>query len=152
MNDADLDALIPGLIKKARDAREKAYCPYSNFKVGAALLCEDGSIFTGCNVENASYGLCMCAERVSIANAVSAGHRQFTALILVCDVPYFIGSCGMCRQVMAEFGFDWYLVMTTPGINNDWKKVTIKELLPYGFGPISLDDSKGQKENIQSNE
>jgi cytidine deaminase len=92
------------LVDAAWQVRESAYAPYSNFFVGAALLAEDGRIFTGCNVENISYGLTNCAERVAIGAAVAAGVRRFLAVAVVADTSVPISPCGACRQVLAEFG------------------------------------------------
>lgn len=92
------------LVKAAWQAREQAYAPYSKFPVGAALLAADGRIFIGCNVENLSYGLTQCAERVAIGAAVAAGARAFLAVAVVADTGVPISPCGACRQVLAEFG------------------------------------------------
>ncbi len=108
-------AAVPeALVKEALAVSEHAYAPYSGYRVGAALLCEDGSLFLGCNVENASYGLTICAERSALVGAVSAGHRQFVALAVVAsrgepDADEAIGvasMCGACRQFLREFGAD----------------------------------------------
>jgi cytidine deaminase len=95
----DWDALV----KAAREARERAYAPYSQFKVGAALLTADGTVFTGCNVENRSFGLCICGERTAVARAVASGHREFRALAVVTDTQPPAMPCGMCRETLSEF-------------------------------------------------
>lgn len=92
------------LIRSAWEARGKAYAPYSHFAVGAALLGSDGQVFQGCNVENLSFGLTICAERVAIASAVAAGIREFQAIAIVAETAVPVSPCGACRQVMAEFG------------------------------------------------
>ena len=91
------------LIQAAKQARENAHAPYSGFFVGAALLCADGSIFTGCNVENLSFGLTMCAERVAVGAAIAAGKKDFRCIAIVADSDEVISPCGACRQVLAEF-------------------------------------------------
>ena len=91
------------LIKRAIEAREKAYCPYSNFKVGAAVLFEDGNIYTGCNVENASFGATNCAERTAIFKGVSEGNKIIKEMALIGDTKNFTYPCGICRQVISEF-------------------------------------------------
>src|SRR5688572_5475496 len=104
-------ATARGLLERAREVRAHAYAPYSRFPVGAALLAVDGRVFTGCNVENASYGLANCAERVAIGKAVSEGARRFTAIAVVGpedDVP--CAPCGACRQVLYEFGHDMAVI------------------------------------------
>ena len=97
------DPTIQKIINKSKAARERAYCPYSKFAVGAALLCDDGEIIDGCNVENASYGLTICAERSAICRAVSQGQRKFKS-IAICALmkEQFVGPCGACRQVLSE--------------------------------------------------
>ncbi|WP_448535636.1 cytidine deaminase [Pseudothermotoga sp.] len=118
------------LIEKAIDAMSKAYAPYSNFKVGAALLTKSGRIFTGCNVENASFGLSICAERVAIFSAVAAGEVQFEKLVVVADTDSPVSPCGACRQVMSEFGdFDVLLVNT----KGEVVRTRVSELLPRAF-------------------
>ncbi|XP_070562046.1 cytidine deaminase-like isoform X2 [Ptychodera flava] len=94
---------INKLILDSQEAKEKAYCPYSKFRVGCALITEDGSVFTGCNVENASYGLAICAERTAIVKAISEGHHNIKALVISSDMKnQFIRPCGMCRQFIFE--------------------------------------------------
>ena len=100
------------LISAATAARLQAYAPYSNFQVGAALLAKDGRIFTGCNVENLSYGLTICAERNALFAAVTAGVREFDAIAIVADTREPVSPCGACRQVMAEFG-DFKIIAAT---------------------------------------
>jgi len=119
------------LIAEAKMAREKAYAPYSNFKVGAAVLTSDGKIFTGCNVENSSYGLSICAERIAMFNAVSSGYKEFTEIAVVTDSEPPSSPCGACRQVIFEFGDDIEVIMAN--LKGDTKKMTINELLKDGF-------------------
>lgn len=125
------------LISKAVGARERAYAPYSGFKVGAALLSRDGRIFTGCNVENASYGLTVCAERVALFKAVSEGAREFEAIAIACGKGP-CSPCGACRQVLFEFAPDLRVIMTDAE-GKEIKVAKLSELLPEGFGPGSLE-------------
>ncbi|MBT1247392.1 MULTISPECIES: cytidine deaminase [unclassified Thermosipho (in: thermotogales)] len=118
------------LIALAKDAMRRAYAPYSNFKVGAALLTKTGKVFTGSNVENASYGLTCCAERIAIFKAVSEGEKEFDTLVVVGDTEDPISPCGACRQVMAEFG-DFKVILV--GKNGAVKETTVGELLPDYF-------------------
>lgn len=125
------------LISEALEARKNSYAPYSHFAVGAALLAEDGSIFTGVNVENSSYPVGICAERAAFSAAVSSGKRKFTALALAGgkegSQPYdYCMPCGMCRQVMSEFCGDDFIVISARS-ENDCKTFKLKELLPYSF-------------------
>lgn len=124
------------LIKLARQAREKAYAPYSKFRVGAVLLADDGRVFTGCNVENASYGLSICAERNAIAKAVSEGARRFAALAVIGDTDSFCRPCGACRQVIAEFGPDIMVIMAND--QGEFEARPIRELLPADFSADEL--------------
>ena len=123
------------LIEGAREARERAYAPYSGFKVGAAALTKDGRVFGGCNVENAAYGLCNCAERTALFAAIAAGCRpgDFTHLAVVADTPGPVSPCGACRQVLAEFNPNMTVVYTTP---QGPVTTTVAELLPHSFGPL----------------
>lgn len=118
------------LLNAALEARLKAYAPYSKFLVGAAVLAACGKIYTGCNIENASYGLTVCAERNALFAAVGAGERDFTALCVVGDTEAPISPCGACRQVMAEFKVPRIILAN---LNGDVKEYTLEELLPYGF-------------------
>ena len=119
------------LVRAAKDAREKAHAPFSNFRVGAALLTETGEIFTGCNIENASYGLTMCAERVAIFKAVSEGKTKFIKLAVVGDTEDLTPPCGACRQIIWEFCADIPLVLVN--LKGKTEIVQMKELLPRAF-------------------
>jgi cytidine deaminase len=124
------------LILAAREAKQKAYAPYSKFKVGAALLANSGRVYTGCNVENASYGLTCCAERNAVFEAVGRGERHFNAIAIVSDSPEPTAPCGACRQVLNEFAPEMEVIMA--GAMGQVKKQKLKELLPNSFGPKSL--------------
>ncbi|GAB6136919.1 cytidine deaminase [Halanaerobaculum tunisiense] len=126
------------LIEEARQTRKNAYTPYSNFKVGAALLTSTGEIFTGCNVENSAYGLANCAERTAIFKAVSAGHQEFEALAVVADTDQPTSPCGSCRQVISEFGPDIKVIMANLAGDSITKEIS--ELLWGAFGAEDLDD------------
>jgi cytidine deaminase len=119
------------LLAEAWRAREAAYAPYSNFPVGAAVLTASGQIFSGANVENASYGLSICAERTAIFAAVNAGERRIQAIAVVTAAATATPPCGACRQVIWEFGRDaWVVAENRPGERRHW---TIRELLPNAF-------------------
>ena len=123
------------LISAARSAQARAYAPYSNFRVGAALESIDGEVFTGCNVENASYGLTICAERAAISAAVGAGARRFRRAVVVSDVDPPAAPCGACRQVLAEFGLDLPIEAVGSRRSISWR---LADLLPAAFGPEQL--------------
>ena len=123
------------LMDCAIKARENAYSPYSHFAVGAALLCEDGTLYEGCNIENASYGLTNCAERTAIFKAVSEGHTKFKALAVVADTEGPCAPCGACRQVMAEFKIPLIIMGNLMG---NIKIVTMEELLPFSFSECDV--------------
>lgn len=129
------------LMKIARKARQNAYAPYSHFAVGAALLTESDRVYTGCNIENASYGLTCCAERNAIFAAVGAGERRFKMLAVAADSPEPVAPCGACRQVIAEFGIP---LVVMSNLKEETKTMTAEELLPYGFGQESM-NNKGEK-------
>ncbi|SDF24355.1 cytidine deaminase [Sporolituus thermophilus] len=118
------------LIAAASKARELAYTPYSRFQVGAALLAKSGRLYLGCNIENASYGLTICAERTAIFKAISEGERDFAALAVIANTNEPVTPCGACRQVMAEFGINRVILCTT---NGQRREATLDELLPYAF-------------------
>ncbi|XP_067423598.1 cytidine deaminase [Emydura macquarii macquarii] len=143
LNDASSSASPVGaeqiqlLLHICKEAKKSAYCPYSNFPVGAALLTGDGKIFSGCNIENASYPLGVCAERTAIQKAVSEGYVNFRAMAIASNSEEdFIVPCGACRQVMREFGRDWDIYMTKP--DGTYVVRTLQELLPLSFGPEDL--------------
>lgn len=123
------------LVEAARTAQRQAHAPYSRYRVGAALEAEDGTVFTGCNVENASYGLGMCAERVAVGTAVTAGHRRFVRVVVVSDSDPPASPCGACRQVLAEFGLGAEVVSVGPERTLRW---TVAELLPDAFSADRL--------------
>jgi cytidine deaminase len=124
------ERLIQQLIQSARAEQKQAYAPYSHFTVGAAALGTDGNIYGGCNVENGSYGLSMCAERNALFAAVAAGCRTFQALVVAGDSPGFTMPCGACLQVMAEFSVPT-IILTNRA--NEYKLVSLHELLPHTF-------------------
>jgi len=127
--------LIKKLIKKALEAKKMAYVPYSNFHVGAALLANDGTIITGCNIESASYTPTICAERTAISKAVSEGYKEFVAICVVGDNPKTF-PCGVCRQTLREFSKDLDVIIAND--ENDYDIYTLNELLPHSFGPEDL--------------
>lgn len=115
---------------------ERAYVPYSHFPVGAALLCKDGTVFTGCNIENAAYGATVCAERTAIFKAVSEGHREFDTLVIAGRSDGYCVPCGTCRQVMMEFAPE--LTVICLNRRGESRKFALRELLPYGFDQSCL--------------
>lgn len=126
------------LFSKAMAAMQNAYAPYSNYSVGAALVAEDDSIYTGCNVENASYGLTNCAERTAIFKAVSEGKKSFKAIIIVNATSEMSKPCGACRQVMSEFMGPEVQVFLTDKDNN-YREYSFKEILPLAFSDKDMD-------------
>lgn len=125
------------LLELALDARKNAYVPYSGYAVGAALLAEDGRVFTGCNVENAAYGNTLCAERTALVKAVSEGCRKFTRLAVVGNSTDYCWPCGACRQMLYEFAPELEVLVARK--DHQFVKFPLRELLPHGFGPESLD-------------
>jgi len=124
------------LVAVARDARERAYAPYSRFLVGAALLNDDGGVTPGANVENASYGLGMCAERTAVFRAVSEGARAFEVVAVVGSNPQPAWPCGACRQVLWEFGPE--MIVVSEGLDGTREEYRLADLLPNAFGPADL--------------
>ena len=129
------------LINLAKKAMEKAYAPYSGYKVGAALLCADGTVYQGCNIENASFSPTICAERTAIFKAVYDGQRDFTAMAICGGKDGIITGqfppCGVCRQVMGEFCKDDFTVYLA-GPDDSYETLTLAQLLPHSFGPKDL--------------
>jgi cytidine deaminase len=126
------------LVAAAQQARKAAYAPYSRFKVGAALQGASGRVFTGCNVENASYPLCTCAERTAVVKAISEGEERFVAVAVVTATGAM--PCGACRQILSEFsGADGELRVIVADTAGHWQVFAIEELLPVGFGPQQLE-------------
>ena len=131
---------LPQLIEAARAARERAYVPYSRFQVGAALLTRDGRCFTGCNIENASYPLCNCAERTALLSALAQGVKpgDFAHVVVIGDTPDAISPCGACRQVMLELCDPDTPVLLT-NLKGAQRATTVGELLPFGFSGRDMD-------------
>lgn len=133
------------LVKEAFEARKNSYSPYSEFKVGAALLTKDGKVYRGCNIENSSYGATNCAERTAIFKAVSEGERHFTAIAIVGfkdgvtpGLEEYAYPCGVCRQVMREFVNPKEFRIIVASREDHFKSFTLEELLPCSFGPENL--------------
>lgn len=129
--------MMDELIEAARQAREYAYAPYSHFAVGAAVLGASGRIYSGCNIENASYGLTNCAERTAIFKAVSEGEKRLSVLAVVADTLRPVAPCGACRQVMAEFDVQKVILCNMSG---ERLEMTLNELLPAAFNQNNLGD------------
>lgn len=134
------------LIRLAIEAREFSWSPYSGYRVGAALLCKSGRVYTGCNIENAAYSPGNCAERTAVFKAVSEGEREFTAIAIVggkqaappLDMAY---PCGVCRQVLMEFCVPEEMHIIIASSEDSFTKQTLAQLLPHGFGPANLASS-----------
>lgn len=123
------------LVSAARAVQQQAYAPYSGYRVGAAVEADTGAVFAGCNVENASYGLTICAERAAVAAAVSAGVRRIRRAVVVTDSDPPAAPCGACRQVLSEFGADMTVEAVGPARTSRW---SLRDLLPAAFGPEQL--------------
>ncbi len=133
MSDADMHSLLA----LARAARGRAYVPYSHYPVGAALLCGSGKVYPGCNVENAAYPACICAERTAIAAAVAAGEREFVAMAVIADSERPVPPCGLCRQVLLELAPDMQVLLAN--LQGAERTTTPRELLPAGFVAADLE-------------
>ena len=121
------------LINAAAEAKERAYAPSSGFHVGAALLCKNGRVYTGCNIENAAFSPTNCAERTAVFKAVSEGEREFTAMAVISDSADYVTPCGVCRQVLAEFCPEDFKILSCRA-NGTYKIYTLAEILPDSFG------------------
>jgi cytidine deaminase len=128
----DIETVKEKLLHAAKKTKDNAYAPYSHFHVGAALLTTNGKLFSGCNVENTSYGLTICAERNAIFQMVAEGEHQIAQILIIGDTEEFLPPCGACRQVMAEFSNPETIVYMC-NKNGQYKKTTMAELIPYTF-------------------
>lgn len=127
------------LVKKAIEAKEFSYSPYSHFRVGAALLAKSGKIYTGCNIENAAYSPTNCAERTAVFKAVSEGEREFAAIAVAGDGEDYIAPCGVCRQVLSEFCEPEEFWVLMVGEGEKYRKMKLGELLPEAFSKKALE-------------
>jgi len=128
---------VTTLIEEAKLARQKAYVPYSKFQVGAALLTKDGKVYHGCNIENAAYSMCNCAERTAIFSALAQGDRNFKALAVIADTDRPVSPCGACRQVISEL-CPKEMMVTLTNLKGDTLEITVEDLLPGAFSPEDL--------------
>jgi cytidine deaminase len=128
------------LLQAAIEVRENAYAPYSRFKVGAAILADNGEIYTGCDVENASYGLSICAERAAVFHAVLHGCVSFRALAVVADLEEPVLPCGACRQILNEFSPSMWIIMGN--LKGKTRRMRVQELLPHAFSPAVLPEGE----------
>ena len=127
-----MDYEIKRLLKKAKQAKENSYAPYSNFNVGAAVIGKNGKIYSGSNVENSSYGLTICAERAAIFKMINDGEREISAILIIGDTEKFLPPCGACRQVISEFSTNETIVYMCNKYEK-FKKMTVEELIPLKF-------------------
>jgi cytidine deaminase len=144
------DESLQELLKTATEARLRSIAPFSNFLVGAAVKTADGKVYIGCNVESASYGLTVCAERVAIWKALSEGERKFTELAIVADTETLTPPCGTCRQIIWEFAKDATIVLGN--LDGETQVVSIRELLPRAFDARFLSAAKEAKEAKEAGE
>jgi len=131
MTDESPHSTIERLIKAAQDVRENAFAPYSNFRVGAALETIEGEIYTGCNIENATFGLTLCAERLAIFKAMSEGQREFRQLAVIADTKDLTPPCGACRQIIWEFCGD--ITLTLANLRGQTRQFSMSTLFPHAF-------------------
>ena len=143
LTDRQMDALA----RKAWETWLFAYAPYSQFRVGAALLAADGRVFTGANVENPSYGLSMCAERVAVGAAAAAGVRSFAAIAVAGESPAGLLPCGACRQVLAEFSPDIRVLRCRP--DGTYEQMQLRDLMPSPLTGYSISSTSGDKEELE---
>ncbi len=136
------ETVISDLCRKAIDMRSESYAPYSDFLVGSAVLLSDGTVYTGCNIENSAFDPSICAERTAIFKAVSEGHKDFAAIAIAGGKRdgelQYCAPCGVCRQVMREFCGDSFKIYLAKSAD-DYKEFTLGELLPESFGPENLE-------------
>ena len=137
---------ITNLLKSCIKAKEHSYSRYSKFRVGAALLTDTGEIIDGCSVDNASYGLSICAERTALVKAVSMGFKKFLAIAVTSDSDEFVSPCGACRQFIAEFGLECEVYLVKSDLS--YKKTCISELLPLPFTSAELESVNLQRRNL----
>ena len=151
INDSELiddleKSTITNLLKCCIKAKDHSHSPYSKFRVGAALLTDTGEIIDGCNVENASYGLSICAERTALVKAVSMGFKKFLAIAVTADLDEFVSPCGACRQFIAEFGLECEVYAVKSDLS--YKKMCISELLPLPFTSAELGSVNLQRKSL----
>jgi cytidine deaminase len=132
------------LVRLAKKAKENAYVPYSHFRVGAALLTDKDVVYTGCNVENASFGGTNCAERTALFKAISEGHRKFKAIAIISDSDDYTYPCGICRQVLSEFGLDLDIIVAKD--NEEYRVHKLSEILPFAFTNAELERGKADEQ------
>lgn len=123
------------LFEMAKSTKEQAYAPYSHFRVGAAILCSDGTIFGGCNIENCAYPSGVCAERCAICNAIAHGHKDFVTIMVTSDLDDYCTPCGFCRQAIIEFG-NLEVILTK--CSGESKRLRMTDILPMAFSPADL--------------
>jgi len=138
--DHDMNRIQREVLEAARNAHKKAHAPFSRFKVGAAVLASSGRIYSGCNVENSSYGLTICAERVAMFKAISEGERSFSLIAIYTDTNSFTPPCGACRQVVNDLAGDIPVIIMNKSLRT--RSYPLKELLPHGFTPHHLQKKK----------